>query len=57
MMLQSRGSDKAGGYIAQLYEARNAGQWQTVPELARKVEKHAPTRRGTSERALGILHG
>lgn len=39
--------DKASGYSTQLYEARCNGQWQTVPELARKVEKHAPNRTRT----------
>lgn len=39
---------KAAKYIAQLYEARSNGQWQDVPELARKVEKHAPSRKCTA---------
>ncbi|KAF2999290.1 hypothetical protein E8E13_004319 [Curvularia kusanoi] len=38
-------SAKAVGYIQQLDEARCAGRWQDVPELCRKVEKHAPHRR------------
>ncbi|KAF1957572.1 filamentation protein-like protein [Byssothecium circinans] len=38
-------SPKALGYIAQLDEARCAGRWKDVPELCRKVEKHAPHRR------------
>ncbi|KAF2736928.1 filamentation protein-like protein [Polyplosphaeria fusca] len=38
-------SEKAQRYIAQLDEARCAGRWKDVPELCRKVEKHAPRRR------------
>jgi hypothetical protein len=38
-------SAKAAGYIQQLDEARCAGRWKDVPELCRKVEKHAPHRR------------
>lgn len=38
-------SDKAVRYISQLDEARCAGRWKDVPELCRKVEKHAPHRR------------
>lgn len=36
--------EKAARYTTQLYDARCNGQWQNVPELARKVEKHAPNR-------------
>ncbi|KAF2262074.1 hypothetical protein CC78DRAFT_326436 [Lojkania enalia] len=38
-------SDKAVRYITQLDEARCAGRWTDIPELCRKVEKHAPHRR------------
>ncbi|KAF2654221.1 hypothetical protein K491DRAFT_483969 [Lophiostoma macrostomum CBS 122681] len=38
-------NEKAARYIAQLDEARCAGRWKDVPELCRKVEKHAPHRR------------
>ncbi|KAJ8117062.1 hypothetical protein OPT61_g1665 [Boeremia exigua] len=38
-------SAKATGYIQQLDDARCAGRWKDVPELCRKVEKHAPHRR------------
>ncbi|CAI6333476.1 unnamed protein product [Periconia digitata] len=38
-------SDKALRYISQLDDARCAGRWQDVPELCRKIEKHAPHRR------------
>ncbi|KAF2275185.1 filamentation protein-like protein [Westerdykella ornata] len=38
-------SDKAKRYILQLDDARCAGRWTDVPELCRKVEKHAPHRR------------
>jgi hypothetical protein len=37
-------SDKALRYIQQLDEARCAGRWKDVPELCRKVEKHASHR-------------
>ncbi|KAK7532685.1 filamentation protein-like protein [Phyllosticta citricarpa] len=35
---------KAIGYIAQLDDARCHARWGDVPELARKIEKHAPHR-------------
>ncbi|KAK8199641.1 uncharacterized protein BKA78DRAFT_10732 [Phyllosticta capitalensis] len=35
---------KAIGYIAQLDDARCNARWGDVPELARKIEKHAPHR-------------
>ncbi|KAH9873042.1 hypothetical protein J1614_005439 [Plenodomus biglobosus] len=38
-------SDKAQRYLHQLDEARCAGRWSDVPELCRKVEKHAPHRK------------
>lgn len=38
-------NEKAKRYIQQLDEARCAGRWTDVPELCRKVEKHAPHRR------------
>ncbi|KAL5114126.1 hypothetical protein ACEQ8H_008010 [Pleosporales sp. CAS-2024a] len=38
-------SDKAQRYLEQLDEARCAGRWQDVPELCRKVDKHAPHRK------------
>lgn len=41
----SRGTEKANQYVPALYEARCSGNWQAVPELARKVEKHAPSRK------------
>ncbi|KAF2086950.1 filamentation protein-like protein [Saccharata proteae CBS 121410] len=37
-------SEKALRYIAQLDEARCNARWEQVPELARKIEKHAPHR-------------
>ncbi|KAL8370498.1 hypothetical protein RB595_000731 [Gaeumannomyces hyphopodioides] len=33
---------KAAGYIQQLHDARCEGNWDVVPELVRKVRKHAP---------------
>ncbi|KAH0287130.1 hypothetical protein M436DRAFT_80050 [Aureobasidium namibiae CBS 147.97] len=38
-------SDKARRYIASLNAARLNGAWSDVPELVRKVDKHAPHRR------------
>jgi cargo-transport protein YPP1 len=38
-------SDKATRYMQSLDLARCTGQWHDVPELARKVEKHAPHRK------------
>lgn len=35
-------SSKAAGYIQQLHDARCEGNWDVVPELVRKVRKHAP---------------
>ncbi|CAG8981845.1 hypothetical protein HYALB_00013654 [Hymenoscyphus albidus] len=39
-----RDPSKAGLYIHQLDEARCHGNWATVPELVRKIKKHAPNR-------------
>ncbi|KAF2750065.1 filamentation protein-like protein [Sporormia fimetaria CBS 119925] len=44
-MVKPPESEKAARYIAQLDEARCSGKWEAVPELCRKVEKHAPHRR------------
>jgi len=38
-------SDKAQRYLQLLDEARCAGRWSDVPELCRKVDKHAPHRK------------
>ncbi|KAF2490549.1 filamentation protein-like protein [Lophium mytilinum] len=38
-------NEKALRYIGQLDEARCTARWTDVPELARKIEKHAPHRR------------
>ncbi|EPE30227.1 TPR-like protein [Glarea lozoyensis ATCC 20868] len=40
----SREHTKAAHYIQQLDEARCHGNWDVVPELLRKVKKHAPNR-------------
>ncbi|PBP16009.1 filamentation protein [Diplocarpon rosae] len=40
----SRERSKAAQYIQQLDEARCEGNWEVVPELIRKVRKHAPQR-------------
>ena len=45
---QHKELDKAQHYIDLLETTRCAGRWEEVPELARKVEKHAPTRKCTS---------
>ncbi|KAF1936025.1 hypothetical protein EJ02DRAFT_459876 [Clathrospora elynae] len=37
-------SEKAQRYLVQLDETRCSGRWKDVPELCRKVEKHAPHR-------------
>ncbi|KAF2024443.1 filamentation protein-like protein [Setomelanomma holmii] len=44
-MVNAPESEKAQRYIQQLDEARCAGRWSDVPELCRKVEKHAPHRK------------
>jgi len=45
--VQFRDHDKAGRYITALDAARSNGAWNEVPELVRKVTKHAPQRRCT----------
>ncbi|PCH02586.1 Tetratricopeptide-like helical [Penicillium occitanis (nom. inval.)] len=40
-----RDADKAQGYIAALDNARSEDKWSDVPELIRKVTKHAPHRK------------
>ena len=45
ILAQHGDAAKGAKYIAQLYEARSNGQWEEVPELSRKVEKHVPARR------------
>jgi hypothetical protein len=45
--IQFRDHDKAGRYIAALDAARSNGTWNEVPELVRKITKHAPQRRCT----------
>ena len=47
---QSKDPDKARRYLSLLDTARCDGRWQEVPELARKVEKHAPQRKCSSIR-------
>ncbi|KAF2404229.1 hypothetical protein EJ06DRAFT_540904 [Trichodelitschia bisporula] len=43
--MSTRETEKALRYISQLDAARCNSQWDQVPELARKVEKHAPHRK------------
>lgn len=43
---------KALNYIAQLDDARCNARWDALPELARKIEKHAPHRTCTPPRSL-----
>jgi hypothetical protein len=38
-------SEKAQRYLQLLDEARCASRWTDIPELCRKVEKHAPHRK------------
>jgi hypothetical protein len=52
-MLQ-REQSKAAQYIQQLDEARCEGNWDAVPELVRKIKKHAPHRTCTSAFGSGI---
>lgn len=42
---------KAAHYLKALDDARCEGDWSAIPELARKVRKHAPTRSCTLLRA------
>ncbi|KAH8727717.1 hypothetical protein GQ44DRAFT_702867 [Phaeosphaeriaceae sp. PMI808] len=44
-MVNSPENEKAQRYIQQLDEARCASRWKDVPELCRKIEKHAPHRK------------
>ncbi|KAH8598180.1 hypothetical protein B0O99DRAFT_684226 [Bisporella sp. PMI_857] len=44
MSLRGRDQTKAGRYIQQLDEARCQGKWEAVPDLLRKIKKHAPAR-------------
>ncbi|KAF1983401.1 hypothetical protein K402DRAFT_396640 [Aulographum hederae CBS 113979] len=39
-----KSNEKATRYLAELDKARCTGRWTELPELARKVEKHAPHR-------------
>jgi hypothetical protein len=50
-------SEKAQRYIQQLDDARCAGRWQDVPELCRKVEKHAPHRKCARHSRIGGFEG
>ncbi|KAF1812097.1 hypothetical protein P152DRAFT_418118 [Eremomyces bilateralis CBS 781.70] len=45
MLRHNHEGGKAARYISQLDLERCNGQWQLVPELARKIEKHAPNRK------------
>ncbi|KAL8819055.1 MAG: hypothetical protein Q9223_002433 [Gallowayella weberi] len=44
-MLHHRGTDKAGHHLDLLDTARCNGNWSEVPELVRKISKHAPHRK------------
>jgi hypothetical protein len=48
-------SEKAIRYIQSLDLARCQGQWHQVPELARKVEKHAPHRKSNIYSPFSLL--
>jgi hypothetical protein len=43
-MNTQREQSKAAQYIQRLDEARCEGNWDAVPELVRKIKKHAPHR-------------
>ena len=45
--MQQREPEKARHYLDLLDTARCNGQWQDIPELTRKVGKHAPNRQCT----------
>ena len=45
MSLGTANPEKGARYLAQLDQALCSASWSEIPELARKVEKHAPTRR------------
>ena len=45
---------KAANYIEQLDNARCRGDWPAVPELVRKVRKHAPQRECMLPHALQL---
>ncbi|KAI9716404.1 MAG: hypothetical protein M1828_000346 [Chrysothrix sp. TS-e1954] len=57
--MTTKRAEKASNYVSQLYEARCSRNWQALPELARKVDKHAQGRRGltASSRAEAALFG
>lgn len=44
MPFLKRQQTKAAHYIQMLDEARCSGDWNAVPELVRKIRKHAPER-------------
>ncbi|KIW09261.1 uncharacterized protein PV09_00183 [Verruconis gallopava] len=43
--MTTKEQEKAARYIAQLEQARCTAQWDQIPELTRKVLKHAPQRK------------
>jgi tetratricopeptide (TPR) repeat protein len=45
MSLGTANPEKGARYLGQLDQALCSASWSEIPELARKVEKHAPTRR------------
>lgn len=54
-MNTQREQSKAAHYIQQLDEARCEGNWDAVPELVRKIKKHAPHRTCTSPFVFGTV--
>jgi hypothetical protein len=54
-MHAQREQSKAAQYIQQLDEARCEGNWDAVPELVRKIKKHAPHRTCTSPFIYGTV--
>ena len=53
--LQFGNHDKAAHYIQALDQARCEGRWQEIPELVRKLQKHAPARKCEQEPPASFL--
>ena len=54
--MQQKEPEKARHYLDLLDTARCNGQWQEIPELTRKVGKHAPNRQCTEMSLYSISH-
>lgn len=51
-MCQGGNAEKGQRYTAALDQARSQGKWDEVPELIRKVTKHAPQKTCTPNPAF-----